>query len=102
MTANSVNHRLIPPEAHHQLGKIERHNWLLKGILIKLADQLAATTVEDVKRILPAALHGKNSCVQRSGHSAFAAAFGRQPRVPGSLWDERNEPQGALLGARDP
>eukprot|EP00971_Amphidinium_carterae_P161899 3209579-Amphidinium_carterae.1 len=69
--ANSVNHRLIPPEAHNQLGKIERHNWLVKGILVKLTDQLAASTAEDVKLILPAALHGENCSV------------GRQPRIQG-------------------
>eukprot|EP00971_Amphidinium_carterae_P332645 6466889-Amphidinium_carterae.1 len=71
------------------------------GILVKLTDQLAATTVEDVKQILPAALHGKNTGVHRSGHSAFAAAFGRQPRLPGALLDDRNEAQGRLLGPRD-
>eukprot|EP00971_Amphidinium_carterae_P238327 4731244-Amphidinium_carterae.1 len=37
---HGVVHRLVPPEGHHQLGKIERGNFLLKGVLIKLADQL--------------------------------------------------------------
>eukprot|EP00971_Amphidinium_carterae_P069973 1384514-Amphidinium_carterae.1 len=34
--------------------------------------------------------------------SAFACAFGRVPRLPGALCDDRNDPPGQLLGARDP
>ena len=102
MTGHGVLHRLIPPESHHQLGKIERHNWLLKGVLVKLCDEVAASSVCEVSSSLIAALHAKSSSIQKAGFSPFSAAFGRHPRLPLSLLDEDSEPSGRLLGPRDP
>eukprot|EP00971_Amphidinium_carterae_P313987 6240481-Amphidinium_carterae.1 len=102
LTQNGVVHRLCPPEGHHQLGKVERGNYLLKGMLVKLTDQLGTTTRRELSQVLPIALHAKNSTVLKAGVSAFTCAFGRVPRLPGALCDDRNEPPAQLLGARDP
>eukprot|EP00971_Amphidinium_carterae_P324971 6455027-Amphidinium_carterae.1 len=102
LVQNGVVHRLIPPEGHHQLGKIERGNFLLKGVLLKLADQLGIVTRAELDNVLPLALHAKNSTLLRAGMTAFTCAFGRTPRLPGNLLDDRNEPPERLLGPRDP
>ena len=44
LVSQGISHRLVSPESNFQLGKIERHNWLLKGALVKLCDETAATT----------------------------------------------------------
>eukprot|EP00971_Amphidinium_carterae_P070414 1392791-Amphidinium_carterae.2 len=92
LTDRGIVHRLIPADCHEQLGRVEKANFTLKGILQKLCDELAIASDVDFDRCLVAALHAKNSPTQRAGRTAFQAAFGRHPRLPGSLHDDRHQP----------
>eukprot|EP00435_Cladocopium_sp_Y103_P064558 s670_g26.t1 len=71
----------IPPEAHHQLGTIERHNGTLRSILEKIVDSTPCATVEEIDRALIAGVYAKNSATWSSGRPPFIAAFGKIPRV---------------------
>ena len=49
------------PEAHHQIGMVERRNALLRTILEKLVDQFTATTIDEL-------LYAFGSCLPRHQH----------------------------------
>eukprot|EP00971_Amphidinium_carterae_P221582 4398430-Amphidinium_carterae.1 len=99
-TAHGIAHNMSAGESPHLMGKIERHNYILKGCLTRLADEASVVSRCDLQGCLIAALHAKNSTVQRNGFSPFCASFGRHPRVPTALLDERNDLHelGAELG----
>ena len=76
------------PEAHHQIGMIERRNALLRTILEKLVDQFTATTIDECSTLLAAACHAINTGIHTHGRSAYQAVFGRQPRLPDSNFSD--------------
>ena len=75
----------IPPDQHHQIGKIERHNYTWRWIWNKVADQRVVKTADQVDDCVLAVSHAKNAAVKRHGRSAFQQSFGRMPRLPGEL-----------------
>ena len=76
------------PEAHHQIGMVERRNALLRTILEKLVDQFTATTIDECSMLLAAACHAINTGIHTHGRSAYQAVFGRQPRLPDSNFND--------------
>ena len=81
---------LVPAEAHHRIGTIERHNGTLKLILLKLIDSLGVIDRDGLRLALSSATHAKNSATWSSGRPPYVAAFGRVPRVGFDLLnDER-------------
>eukprot|EP00971_Amphidinium_carterae_P136818 2710741-Amphidinium_carterae.1 len=75
----------IPADRHAQLGRIERHNAVLRVALIKMISEHSAHTIEHMETLLQAAVSAKNSLTRRAGVSPHIAAFGRMPRVPEQL-----------------
>ena len=71
----------VPPEAHHRIGSIERHNHLLRIIIEKLVESQGCVTEEHFDNIIAAATFAKNSGTRSSGRPPYVAAFGRIPRV---------------------
>ena len=86
----------IPPEAHHQLGTIERHIGTLRTILEKVVDSTPCTTAEEIDRALIAGVYAKNSATWSSGRPPFIAAFGKIPRVG---MDFINDARGLIAGS---
>ena len=80
--------RFVPPDAHWQLGKCERHGQAAKWIARKLVNQFAALHGEEMDIVVNMAVHAKNSMVRRCGASPRQWVFGRQPRVPTALLSE--------------
>ena len=80
--------RFVPPDAHWQLGKCERHGQACKWIARRLINQFAALSREEMDLVINMAVHAKNSLVRRCGASPCQWVFGRQPRVPSSLLSE--------------
>ena len=75
----------IPPDAHYQLGTIERHNRVWCSMYHKVVDRTGALTDQ---QLLIAALmtnHAKNTMFKRRGRSPSMAVFGRHPRLPHEL-----------------
>eukprot|EP00971_Amphidinium_carterae_P345407 6486345-Amphidinium_carterae.2 len=58
----------------------------------KVCDEFATASIADFDRVLVSALHAKNALTQRAGRSALQAAFGRTPRLPAALHDDRHTP----------
>ncbi|CAJ1354878.1 unnamed protein product [Effrenium voratum] len=71
----------VPPESHHRMGLIERHNATLRTLAERIVDVQAATGDMDIDRVLTAACFAKNSCAWHAGRPPYVAAFGRIPRV---------------------
>ena len=80
--------RFVPPDAHWQLGKCERHGQACKWIARRLISQFAALSREEMDVVINMAVHAKNSLVRRCGASPCQWVFGRQPRAPSSLLSE--------------
>ena len=85
-----------PPEAHHRLGLIERHNSTMRYIMEKLVNQNGVTGPDGMERTCGAATYAKNSCTWSSGRPPFVAALGRMPRVG---LDLLSNPRGLIMGS---
>ncbi|CAK9008829.1 unnamed protein product [Durusdinium trenchii] len=73
----------IPPEAHHRLGLIERHNATLRDIAERIIDSNAITGPEQMELAITNTVFSKNACTWSTGRPPFIAAFGRIPRRGG-------------------
>jgi len=85
LTGLGVLVRHVPPDQHHQLGKIERHNHAWRWMWNRVCDQRAVSSEEQVDDCVLAVSHGKNSSVKRHGRSSYQQCFGKMPRLPGEL-----------------
>eukprot|EP00971_Amphidinium_carterae_P323666 6432341-Amphidinium_carterae.1 len=81
----------VPADRHSQLGRIERHNAILRLSLLKLVTEHTIHTSTDLDVVLQAAVNAKNTLARRAGVSPFIAAFGRLPRVPGQLLSDEHD-----------
>ena len=82
---HGIIHDVIPAEAHHRLGKIERRNALLRSIVERLVDEKGVATKAELDQCLIAATFTMNSCTFSHGRSPYQAVFGRVPRPLGDL-----------------
>ena len=82
----SVEH--CPPEAHYVIGAVERRNAVFRLILEKLIDQFGAQEVDQCPTLIMAACHALNSGIRTHGRSAYQAVFGREPRLPDSVFND--------------
>eukprot|EP00971_Amphidinium_carterae_P335324 6471125-Amphidinium_carterae.1 len=87
----------VPAEQHSQLGRIERHNAVLRTALLKLIDDQGVARGEELDIVLAAATHAKNHLMRKAGVSPFVAAFGRLPRIPGELFADGDQFAGIAL-----
>ena len=80
--------RHVPPDAHYQFGRAERHGQAVKWIMRRLINQYSAITSDDMKLLANLACSAKNSLARRSGASPCQWVFGRNPKIPSSLLSE--------------
>ena len=73
----------VPPEAHHRIGLIERHNATLRSIAEKVIDQQAVNGPEQMELAIAQTVFAKNAGTWSTGRPPFIAAFGRIPRHGG-------------------
>eukprot|EP00971_Amphidinium_carterae_P229973 4564278-Amphidinium_carterae.2 len=85
LTSIGTHLRHVPADAHHQLGKVERHNYVLKLMLRKMVDQLVVADEHQFDLALLMATHAKNDMVRKAGRPPSMAVFGRCPRLPSQL-----------------
>ena len=96
MTEGGTHLNVIAPEAHHQLGTIERHNGTLRMLLERIVDSTPCTCREDIDNALIAATQAKNSATWSSGRPPYIAAFGRIPRFGTDLL---SDPRALISGS---
>ena len=82
---SGVLHEVIPAEAHHRLGKIERRNSLMRTLAERIIDERGIHTIEELNKVLPAVTFSMNSSTSSYGRSPFQAVFGRVPRPLGDI-----------------
>ena len=100
-------HRVIPADAHYQLGTIESNNHHWRGMLHRVIDARAIHTTTDIDDAILAVDHAVNSLARRCGRSPYQATCGRVPRWPGELlsdnsnaltWENISQNQALAMG----
>ena len=80
--------RFVPPDAHYQLGKCERHGQAAKWIARRLVSQFAAVTQEEMNIMTSMTTWAKNTMIRRCGASPCQWVYGKQPKIPTALLSE--------------
>lgn len=80
--------RFVPPDAHYQLGKAERHGATAKWMMRRLVNQFAACTGDEMTILANMSMFAKNTMVRRCGASPAQWVYGRQPKIPAALLSE--------------
>ena len=75
----------IPPDAHWQLGTIERHSHAWRSIAHKAIDSTGVTSTDQLEVVIVQVDHTKNSMYRRNGRSPMQAVFGRNLRIAEEL-----------------
>ena len=78
----------IAGTAHWQAGKIERHNQIVKDMLMATIRQTQTKGREAMRKLSREVAHAKNCLVREHGWSPVALVFGREPRVFGEMYEQ--------------
>ena len=89
---NNVKATVIPPGAHWQLGKTERHGEILQEMLSKFETDHGINNYAELQIALSMCTAAKNSCSLRHGFSPEVLVFGTGLRVPGSVASDDHLP----------
>ena len=76
---------VVPPNAHWQMGRIERHGGILQEMLSKYELEHEITNYSQLQQALAQCTMAKNTCGIRQGYSPEMLVFGKSTRIPGSL-----------------
>ena len=82
----------ISPEAHWQMGKIERHGKFLQEMLAKIDAERPIGSYQDLQLALNQSTQAKNMLSVRHGYSPEIIVFGKQSRLPGSILSDESIP----------
>ena len=88
MAQSGIQVRFIPPDAHHQLGKGERHGDIAREMMYRLVHQHGIIGAEGMDMIATMTTHAKNTLARRAGASPAQWVLGQNPRIPASLISE--------------
>eukprot|EP00435_Cladocopium_sp_Y103_P016264 s1455_g4.t1 len=79
-----VKPTIIPPQAHWQMGRSERHGHVLQEMLQRYETEHAIDSYAQLQIALTHCTQAKNSCSLRHGYSPETLVFGKGFRNPGS------------------
>ena len=82
----------ISPEAHWQMGKIERHGKFLQEMLNKIDAERPIGSYQELQLALNQSTQAKNTLSVRHGYSPEIIVFGKQSRLPGSILSDESIP----------
>ena len=89
LSSRGVILRNIGVESPEQLGRVERHGGILKGMMQRIIHELGLTGELQVKEALSESLHTKNSQSRIKGFTPTQWVFGKLPKEPGMATDEK-------------
>ena len=89
---NNVKATVIPPGAHWQIGKTERHGEILQEMLSKFELDHGINNYSELQTALSMCTAAKNACSLRHGFSPEVLVFGKGLRVPGSVASDDHLP----------
>lgn len=93
MSQSGIQLRFVPPDAHYQLGKGERHGHIAREIMNRLIHQHGVLGSEGMMMVACMATHAKNTLIRRAGSSPAQWVFGQNPRLPAALISEGDNPE---------
>eukprot|EP00435_Cladocopium_sp_Y103_P021628 s655_g5.t1 len=96
MRQMNIKCTIVPPQAHWQLGKTERHGEVLQHMLSKFEEDHPINTYQELQRALMMCTAAKNACSLRHGFSPEVLVFGKGLKVPGSLTSDDTLPAHSL------
>ena len=82
----------ISPEAHWQMGKVERHGKFLQEMLDKIDAEKPIGSYQELQLALNQSTQAKNTLSVRHGYSPEIIVFGKQSRLPGSILIDESIP----------
>ena len=85
MQSLNVQFVVVPPDAHWQVGRIERHGGVLQSMLSKYELEHDVSNYQQLQQALMHCTMAKNACSLRHGYSPETLVFGKVLRLPGSL-----------------
>ena len=100
LQANGVVIRQAALEVPEHIGRAERHQGILKGVLKRIVKEHHCTGKDQMKLALTVALETKNDTVRRDGFSPSQWVLAKYPRRPGSLLEEAEWGQLGVLEAQ--
>ena len=92
MQQNGIKLTVIPPDAHWQMGRTERHGDILQSMLSKYELDHPINSYYDLQIALAMCTAAKNACSLRHGFSPEILVFGKGLRVPASLSSDDDLP----------
>ena len=92
MQQNGIKLTVIPPDAHWQMGRTERHGDILQAMLSKYELDHPINTYNDLQVALAMCTAAKNACSLRHGFSPEVLVFGKGLRVPASITGDDDLP----------
>ena len=82
---HGIKLRIIPPEAHWQNSRCERHGGILQSILTKMDHEESITSYDQLEQALVYATQTKNQWSRHRGYPPEVLVFGKLQRQPGSV-----------------
>ena len=95
----NVKCTIVPPGAHWQMGRTERHGDILQNMLSKLSkyeEDHPVNSYADLQKALMMRTAAKNACSLRHGFSPETLVFGKGLKVPGSISSDDSLPAHSL------
>jgi hypothetical protein len=89
LSARGVILRNVGVESPEQLGRVERHGGILKGMIQRMTHELGLSGELQMRGGLAEALSTKNSQSRIKGFTPCQWVFGKLPREPGMASDEK-------------
>ena len=82
---HGIKLRIVPPEAHWQNSRCERHGGILQEILTKMDIEEPITSYDQLEQALVYATQTKNQWSRHRGYPPEVLVFGKLQRQPGSV-----------------
>ena len=78
----------VPGEAHGHVGRVKMHGRYLEDMLIRVLAQIRPSSRAEWLECIHQTMEAQNSLTKRCGHSPFQIAIGRDPVLPGDLFQD--------------
>ena len=96
-----VQCEVVPPDAHWQCGRIERHGGVLQSMLSKFELEHDVSSYPQLQQALTQCTMAKNSCSLRHGYAPDTLVFGKGLKIPASIISDDTLPAHAIADSED-
>eukprot|EP00435_Cladocopium_sp_Y103_P019412 s4226_g4.t1 len=99
----NIQCEVVPPDAHWQCGRIERHGGILQAMLSKYELEHDVSSYPQLQQALTQCIMAKNSCSLRHGYApdTDTLVFGKGLRIPASITSDDSLPAHAIADSEN-